>query len=117
MSSVRLLKDGPKGKKGDVISVPFGAGKDLVAAGSGEYLQQPASVVTKNVAKPSAEALHAAEIVRLNQHHANVLAEVKADAAEKMKAIEDAHAEQLTKVSGDLEAAQKLLTEKQAKAK
>ena len=36
MSSIRLLKDHERGKRGTVISVPFGLGAELIAAGIGE---------------------------------------------------------------------------------
>lgn len=54
MSSIRLLKDyPPRGQKGEVISVPFGLGRELVSKGVGAYLVGPA--VKAAPATPEAE--------------------------------------------------------------
>jgi len=64
MSSIRLLKDHGKAKKGDVVSVPFGEGKRLLRDGIGIYADavqpaepEPAKPVRR--AAPSPEPLPA----------------------------------------------------------
>ena len=72
MSSIRLLKDYPPHKAGEIISVPFGLGKDLFARGIGEYPEQP---------KTEAPADSSGEIKR-----------VKDEAQAAMKQMEQEHA-------------------------
>jgi len=95
MSSIRLLKDDPRGKRGEVISVPFTTGKDMIAAGIGEYpkpgepmkLATGGAPATPDVKKVQDEALaamaqmdadHKAEIAKLEAEHKAAL-----EAAEK----------------------------------
>lgn len=116
MSTVRLLKDDPRGKRGDVVSAPFGIARDMVAAGLAEYPPVPAGP-PRAASAPAAPDRHAAEIVRLNDQHLRAVAEVRAAADAAAEAAKKAHAGELAALRAELEAANKAVTDLQAKLK
>ena len=63
MSSVKILKAHGDFRKGEVVSVPFCRGRDLIAAGVAKYLHAPAedSAIDTEAAKPAAEPEPAAQ--------------------------------------------------------
>ncbi len=76
MSSVRLKKDHPLGKEGQIVSVPFGTGKDMIREGLAEYPQA-------QIARPARTALP--ELVAMQQTIANLQGQV----ADRDKTIAD----------------------------
>lgn len=119
MSSVRIIiDDHPRGKKGEIVSVPFGVGKQMIAAGLAEYPLAKSALAAPAVATatPPAER-HAAEIARLNAAHTKAMDDVKAEAIEEMKRLQKEHDNEARKLHADLDAAHKQITDLQAQAK
>jgi hypothetical protein len=117
VSTIRLLKDDARGKKGEVVSVPFGVGQTMVAAKVGEYPAAPKPAPAPAAAATPPAERHAQEIARLNALHAAALAEVKEEAAAEAKRAAKEHAAEVAKLKADLDAAQALIAEQNAKKK
>jgi hypothetical protein len=116
MSSIRLLQDHEKGKRGQVVSVPFGVGQNMVAQGIGEYPTPgapPAPRPTGDIDKMKTEAVAAMK----SQEQAH-----QADLASQTHRMEQAHAAQVAElkeahrvVSEELDAARQQLAQKTRK--
>lgn len=118
MSTVRLLKDCDRGKKGEAVSVPFGTGREMVAAGVGEYPPAaPAASGRPNVAVPTVAERHAGELARLNALHAQALKDVREDAEAEAKKALKVYADETAKLKAELDAAHKTIAELNAAAK
>ncbi len=116
MSSIRLLKDDARGKKGEVVSVPFAVGKEMLARGVGEYPRPAAPAEPKAMpVSESAAARHEADIKRLNALHASDVQAVRDECREAMRKDEARHQEEVAALQGDLDAARKTITELQGK--
>lgn len=56
MSSMYLLKDRPPAKKGDVVSVPFVTGQQMLADGDAVYAADKPAPIVEPIAEPIPEA-------------------------------------------------------------
>ncbi len=117
MSSIRLLKDHAKGSKGQTVSVPFGLGVELVASGIGEYPPAVKPVPKMPNVGLTAADRYAADIARLNTYHAAAIKEVKDEADEMLKLAQKEHAAEIASIKAELEAANRVITELNAKGK
>lgn len=118
MSSIRLTKESPHGKVGQIISVPFGQGRELVASGIGEYpvaRDVPAQVL--RTAAPAIAERHAGEIDRLNETHAQKITELKSLAKDESERLEKKHAAEMKALQAELDAANARIAELNAKHK
>jgi len=66
MSTIVFLKDHPPQKKGAIVSVPFGVGRQLLAAGIARYFDEAHDVLPA----PVQEASGVPETQSAAEHHA-----------------------------------------------
>lgn len=105
MSSVLLKQDHDGKKAGTVVSVPFGVGQSMVAGGIGEYPASPPTIAPAAPA-PTAADRYAAEVAKLKAAHAAAVAEAG-----------KAHADEMTKLKAELDAANKVAADLQTQLK
>lgn len=122
MSTVRITADNvPQGKKGEVVSVPYGVGQTLVAGKLAEYPPSLPVYAGKKRPAPTPPTVagvserYAADITRLNEKHARDLKDVRDEAKKAAKDAAEAHAAAVAKLTADLDAANALIAELNAK--